>query len=300
VKGIFLVILASFLWALDTLIRYPLVGKGYAPVNIVFIEHALLTLIFLWVGFKNWKSVGELRVSHIFYFFIVGGIGSAVATVAFTRSFSFLNPSLVILLQKFQPVVAIILARIVLGEQIQKKFLLWALVCLTGALMIAHESIAFMLAESTATKDVLMHENAMYGYVFVLISIVGWGATTVYGKKLSTIGYSEVQIMSGRFYMGFLTLLPFFIFLPGPKLMEGFDFVKLGVMVLISGVAAMYFYYQGLKKISARACALAELFFPFCAVIVNWIFLDKTLTVMQVFGAGVLLLGSSVIQIKKY
>ena len=38
--------------------------------------------------------------------------------MAFTESFHFLNPSLVILLQKLQPVVAILLAAIVLKEPI--------------------------------------------------------------------------------------------------------------------------------------------------------------------------------------
>jgi hypothetical protein len=46
---------------------------------------------------------------------VIGGVGSAIATVAFTESFQFLNPSLVILLQKMQPVVAITLAAIVLA-----------------------------------------------------------------------------------------------------------------------------------------------------------------------------------------
>jgi drug/metabolite transporter (DMT)-like permease len=44
---------------------------------------------------------------------------------------------------------------------------------------------------------------------------------------------------------------------------------KVTLMVLVSGLLAMYIYYQGLRKISARACTLAEMFFPFMAVIVN-------------------------------
>ena len=71
-------------------------------------------------------------------------------------------------------------------------------------------------------------------------------------------------------------------------------------MVLVSGILAMYLYYQGLRRISARAATLAEMFFPFMAILVNWVFLQKSLEVVQLVGGGVLIAGSLVIQLKKY
>lgn len=139
--GTFLVILACLLWGMDTLIRYPLVERGINPITIVFYEHCILTLIFSLGLIPNIKRIGELKLSDVFSFLIIGGVGSAIATVAFTESFQYLNPSLVILLQKFQPVVAIILAAIVLKEEIQKQFLVWAAVCLVGGLLISSPDI---------------------------------------------------------------------------------------------------------------------------------------------------------------
>jgi len=62
----------------------------------------------------------------------------------------------------------------------------------------------------------------------------------------------------------------------------------------------MYLYYQGLRITSARAATLAEMFFPFMAILVNWIFLQKSLEPIQLIGGGVLIAGSLVIQLKKY
>ena len=118
--GFLFIIFACAFWALDTLIRYPLMQGGFNAVTLVFYEHLLLTVIFSVVFFKSLKKVWEAKTSHYFYFFMVGGVGSALATVAFSRAFMFLNPSLVILLQKFQPLVVILLARVVLKEQIKK------------------------------------------------------------------------------------------------------------------------------------------------------------------------------------
>jgi drug/metabolite transporter (DMT)-like permease len=141
VAGTFLVILACFFWGMDTLIRYPLVERGINPITIVFYEHIVLTLLFSLNLFGSIRRLGELKLADLFSFLVIGGIGSAVATVAFTQSFQYLNPSLVILLQKLQPVVAILLSSLILKEQIQKEFLVWAFVCLVGGLLISSPDI---------------------------------------------------------------------------------------------------------------------------------------------------------------
>lgn len=297
-SGLGFVIAACTLWAFDTLIRYPLMAQGVSAINIVFYEHILLNLIFIIVFFKSIKSLIGLKISHYFYFFVVGGVGSALATLAFTRAFYFLNPSLVILLQKFQPVWAILLARIVLKEKTQKLFWFWAIVCLMGGLLISYEDLLQVFASDQQLN--FFSESAVLGYVLVLISTIGWGASTVFGKKLSLEGYSDEQIMGGRFSFGLICLAPFMLQDQTLFTHNIEVYSKLSLMVLISGLLAMYLYYQGLRKITARACSLAEMFFPFMAIIVNWLILGKTLSPIQMLGGVALLLGSLVIQIKRY
>ncbi len=298
--GTLLIILASLLWGMDTLIRYPLVERGIHPVTIVFYEHCILSLIFSLGLIKHLKKFGELKLIDLVSFFIVGGLGSAIATVAFTESFQFLNPSLVILLQKLQPLVAITLASLVLKEEIQKQFLIWAMVCLIGGLLVSSPDIErfFILMQSdfgAVTSDV-----ALKGYGLVAVSILGWGAATVFGKRLSLSGFEPRSIMAGRFLTGLLMLLPFVHWNQSMILPQGNDYLKILVMVIISGAVAMWFYYQGLKRLSAKTTAIAEMFFPFFAIIVNWIFLGKQLTELQLLGGGILIFGSFVIQLKKY
>lgn len=298
--GFSLILLACAFWALDTLIRYPLIQGGVNAISIVFYEHAILTIIFSIVFFKSLKKVWQAKTAHYFYFFIIGGIGSALATVAFTRAFNFLNPSLVILLQKFQPIIAILLARAVLKEQVKKIFMFWAFICLIGALLISYEDILKLGASGKSIYNLLVHPGAFQGYVLVVFSIVGWGAATVFGKKLGQEGYTNEQIMAGRFIMGFLCLIPLTTYANDLFSHSLEIYGKISIMVLVSGLLAMYVFYQGLRKISARACSLAEMFFPFMAVIVNWLFLGTTLTPIQLIGGGLLLLGSVVIQLKHY
>lgn len=299
-QGFLFVVAACALWALDTLIRYPLMQGGVNAVSIVFYEHLILTIIFSVVFFKSLKKVWQAKTSHYFYFFVVGGVGSALATMAFTKAFSVLNPSLVILLQKFQPIVAILLARQVLKEEIKKMFIFWAFVCLAGAFLISYEDLLKLGSSGKSIYGLLVKPGAAQGYALVVFSIVGWAASTVFGKKLGKEGYTDEQIMAGRFIMGFLCLIPF-ASLANDTFTHSIEiYGKVSLMVVVSGLLAMYLYYQGLRRISARACSLAEMFFPFMAVIVNWLFLDALLTPIQLLGGLLLLIGSLVIQLKRY
>ena len=298
--GTFLVILSCLFWGMDTLIRYPLVERGINPITIVFYEHCLLTLFFSLGLIPAIKRIGELKLADVFSFIVIGGLGSAVATVAFTESFQILNPSLVILLQKFQPVVAIILSAIVLKEQIQKQFIIWAAICLVGGLLISSPDIIRFYHLIQSDYKSVISDNAVHGYTLVGISILGWGATTVFGKRLSMVGFDTKDIMAGRFLIGLLALIPFVKWNSSMILPQGEDYLRILIMVLISGALAMWLYYQGLKRLSARTTAIAEMFFPFFAIVANWIFLGKQLNDIQLIGGAILLIGSLIIQIKKY
>jgi len=298
-QGVFYILIACLLWALDTLIRYPMLGEGISAGRIVFTEHLILTIIFIPLFLRKIKLFWSARVAYVFYFLIIGGLGSAIGTLSFTRAFSLINPSLVILLQKFQPIIAITMAAIVLKEKMRKDFIIWAIVCLIGGGMISYHDIASGLKDVSFDKG-LLDQKFLVGYGLTFLAVFSWGCSTVFGKKLSSCGFKEQEIMAGRFAMGLICLFP--ILLTGEIEMDTnvMTWSKILAMVVISGLLGMYIYYKGLKLVSARVGAIAEMFFPFCAVLVNWLFLNQALTFWQILGGILLLIGSTVIQLRHY
>ena len=106
--------------------------------------------------------------------------------------------------------------------------------------------------------------------------------------------------MAGRLFFGLLGTIPF-VFLSTEIFKHNLEiYSKISLMVLISGLFAMFLYYQGLKKVTAKNATLAEMSFPFFAIIVNWIFLDASLSLIQIAGGILLMVSSIVIQIKRY
>lgn len=295
--GVLLIFGACILWALDTLIRYPLMFGGTSAWSIVWLEHAILVVVLLyWLVPLLCRFRRHFSASHLFSFMVIGALGSALGTVAFTQAFSLINPSVVILIQKLQPVVAVSLAALWLREQIDARFLRWLGVCLFGSLLIAWHDLkpAFDSAAwgGRESRDLLL------GYGCTLFAVFAWGCSTVFGKKLSNAGFTTAELMSGRFLLGFVVLTPCVLLFASPAEVAS---VSIGgqvlLMVLLSGLGGMALYYYGIKRLPARSCAVAEMFFPVAAVLINWLApqISATLTLPQLAGAAMLLLGSTMI-----
>lgn len=296
--GTFFIMIACFTWALDTLIRYPLLGAGYSTLQIVLIEH--LTLV-LFVSPMLWRArhvYRQMSMNSFLCLFFIGGVGSAVGTLAFTEAFQYLNPTVVILLQKLQPVIAILLAYWFLKERIEGQFLRWAVVILSGSFVMMWPDLRTLgEAQWHYSNDSL---SIFKGYGYTLIAVFAWGAATVCGKYLSHQNISANAIMSGRFVAGLLVLLPLALAQTSSlTVMKSVDLSLVVVMALLSGFIGMWFYYQGLKTVPAQLATLAELSFPVFAAAINWYFLDLDLTFYQIIGGFLLIFGNIGLRFKE-
>lgn len=290
--GTLFIVFATFFWAVDTLIRYPLLGAGLSPVQIVFLEHLILVAgLFAWLAIRRQKLWAFSR-RDIPSLLVIGGLGSAIGTLAFTQAFSYMNPTLVILLQKLQPVVAISLSAWVLKEKLNIGYLLCVVLAFGGSFLLMYNDIvAFLSASGWHYSPEL--SVRLLGYAFTFIAVISWGASTVFGKKLALRGYGSDQIMSGRFLTGFIVLLPFLVgAAPYEQAVTATYAGKILIMVLLSGVLGMVLYYQGLKRVDSKHSALAEMAFPVMAGVINWVVLDMTLTPLQILGGCLLVLAS--------
>jgi drug/metabolite transporter (DMT)-like permease len=295
--GIFLIMAACFTWALDTLIRYPLLGAGFSPLQIVLVEHLTLVVVTSPLLWRHRHHYRHLSVKAFGALFFIGGIGSALGTLAFTEAFHYLNPTIVILLQKLQPIVAIALASVLLKERIQRYFVLWGCVILLGSFVMIWPDIIFLKTGQLYYS----HESAqiLKGYGLTLVAVLAWGATTVCGKYLSLHELPADAIMSGRFFSGLIVLA--LLALGWSDALHAMPVQALGstiVMALLSGLIGMWLYYLGLKRLPAQMATLTELTFPIFAAAINWIYLDIPLNLYQISGAILLVTGNIGLRLK--
>jgi drug/metabolite transporter (DMT)-like permease len=295
--GIIFIFFACLLWAADTLIRYPLLFGGSCAQQIVFFEHLILVAVIVGFFVSQRRKLTFLRRRTIVPFIIVGIFGSALGTLAFTQAFYLANPTVVILLQKLQPIVAVTLAALILKENINPRFFLWLGMALLGSILLIWPDLKGLLS-SLQQGSIQESANALWGYGLALFAVLSWGAATVYGKKLSSQGINSIDLMAGRFGFGLLGMLPFAMMTPTlVSTIEIRTLQKILVLAAMSGLIGMYSYYQGLKRIPAHWATLAEMFFPVAAILINWLFLNVGITPVQLVGAVTLVTASTMVQV---
>ena len=278
------VILGAALWATDTLFRHPMTNQ-ISALSIVFLEHGFALMIAVIVTFVFQKKKLKIETSPMVGAIFIGIIGSALATVFFTMSFQFVNPSISILLQKTQPIVVILLSWIFLGEKLSLRFFIWGALALVSA---------FFISFPHGISHDEIHDANFSGVILALIASLFWAISTVIGKvTLKRMPSSHLTLW--RFLFGFITLWILLYFVPQSRIeipivtVDSSVMLSLFFMALVPGFIGVTLYYRGLTRIKASNATLLELAFPLCAVFINSRFLNLHLENTQLFSGLILL-----------
>jgi drug/metabolite transporter (DMT)-like permease len=292
--SVLLVALAAMLWGTDTIFRSPLLQhiRGDPVVQatkIVTMEHIVLTLVCLPLLWKAWGEIRSLTRAQWVAIVAIGVGASGVATILFTISFGYGHYIETLLLQKTQPLIAILLANFWLGERISKRAWIWVPIAIFGAYCIV---IPDPLDPRAAWED--FHVSAG---LFAVAAAAIWGAGTVFGRyALSAVRFTTLTAL--RFTTALPALVILLMILSGPPAFSTYrlDDVPLYVgIALVPGLFPMLLYYRGLASTPASLATLAELAFPITGIIVNLFFVTPPQTVSGWQLAGIVILVGSLI-----
>ncbi|MBI4092838.1 MAG: EamA family transporter [Candidatus Kerfeldbacteria bacterium] len=274
------ILLAAFLWSTDALFRQPLTAH-VSSTAIVFLEHLFGLGILLPLLASRFRELRNLGRKDWLAVIVVGVGGSAIATVLFTSAFQYVGPSVAILLQKIQPLIAILLAVSLLGEKLRPRFWAWAVVAMAAAYVISFPNLKFTWS---------LYDNGTRGVLFALGAAILWGASTVFGRQaIQKVSYSTMSAL--RFSIAVITLAVIMItqgHLGTIANISQKSFLGLIGIVIVSGTTPILLYYRGLKTTRASVSTIVELVFPLSAVVLNWIFLGDTLVWQQIVAGLVL------------
>jgi drug/metabolite transporter (DMT)-like permease len=208
---------------------------------------------------------------------VIGWGGSALATLLFTTAFDVGNPTVVILLQKTQPLFAIALAAILLRERLGWAYWPCFAVAMVGAYLISFGDLepfkALPSAEALAAA-------------LALGAALLWGSSTVLGRLV--LKDLPFHALTGARLLLAVPLLAGIVVAQGATggLGPGFAAApgRVVLLALIPGLLALLLYYRGLTGTRASYATLAELAFPATAVVLNWTFLGVGVSANQVLG----------------
>ena len=281
----FLVFLAAILWATDAPFRVHLTQE-LASTFIVLGEHLIDVIIVSPILIGSWREIKGLSARSWLAILFIGIFGSALGSIAFTQAFHYVNPSVAIVLQKLQPIIAISLAALVLKERLRPRFWLFAVFALFGAYLISFPNLIPQVYAGEVFNPNLV------GISLALLAAVCWGASTVFGKFV--LRSADFKVMTAlRFATAFVFLLLLNVqqhAFPTFGTFTMTDALFIAIIAVVSGVVSLFIYYRGLQSTQASVATIAELGFPVGAIFVNWLFIPgSALVPTQLLGVVILL-----------
>ncbi|WP_342574946.1 DMT family transporter [Paenibacillus sp. FSL M8-0142] len=278
--GFWLVVLGAALWGVDPLFRVILL-KNLTSAQIVLLEHIIISLIAIPVLWRNRVELRGIGWRHVGALLFISWGGSALATILFTMGLSNGNLNAVLLLQKLQPLFAIMLASLLLKEKLPRHFGILLIVALAGT---------YLLTFGMTLPIGHWNDFVQIGSLLSLGAAALWGGSTVMGRLM--VGKLKYETVTSLRFVLALPLLAFMTWNEGaawnmPAFGTGaFAAVSLNLIgqALLPGLLSLLVYYKGLTTTKASVATLAELSFPMVGVLINWIVFQEVVTSAQLLG----------------
>jgi drug/metabolite transporter (DMT)-like permease len=281
--GAMLICFSATLWGLDGVVLTPRL-HNLPVLLVVFLLHATPFLMMQPVLFRSYRRVMAMSLSGWLALLLVAVSGGLVGTLAIVKALFLVNfdrLSVVVLLQKLQPVFAMCLAAVLLRERMSMRFFGWATVAITGAYLL---TFGLSLPETSGTA-------ATQAALWAVIAAAGFGSATVLGKKLlDTLDFKDATF--ARY--GMTTLLAAILLLAAgvglplasvtPR-----NWLIILIIGLTTGSGAIFLYYRGLTQVRASVATICELCLPLSAVLFDYLVNQSVLGPWQWIGAAMLI-----------
>ncbi len=277
------IILAAMLWGIDGIVLRPSLYS--LPVAlVVFIESAIVAIYLSPILIKNSKELKSLKSIDWLVFAGVALFGGAIGTMAITKALfyvNFVNLSIVILIQKLQPVFALILAAVILRERLSKRFFFWAALAIVGA---------YFMTFGLRVPHFNTGDKTLVAAAFSLLAAFSFAFSTILSKR----ALKNVSFEMGTYLRFFITTFIMMIIVislgefSSVNMISTRQIMVFLIIAFTTGGPAIFIYYYGLKRTAASVSTIAELAFPLTAVILEYVIRKNILDFVQWIGVIVL------------
>lgn len=281
--GAMAICVAAILWGLDGVVLTPRLYSLDIGL-VVFIFHALPFVLMNLFMYKEYRHLRNFTKGDVLMFFLLSLLGGAVGTLAIVKALFLVNfkaLTIVVLLQKLQPVFAITLAALLLGEKLKRNFLLWSALAITAG---------YFLTFGFNLPDFGTNNNTALAAGFSLLAAFAFGSSTVFSKKV----LQKFSFFTATFYRYAFTSLIMLLFVISTGTLKiipqinGFQWTIFAIIGITTGSGAIFLYYFGLTRIRAMLATICELCFPVSAILFDYLVNHRILSLVQWISAGVL------------
>jgi drug/metabolite transporter (DMT)-like permease len=292
-KGALAICVAATLWGLDGVVLTPRLFNLSVPF-VVFLLHAVPFLFMQPVLYRSYRALASLSTIDWIFLGLVALAGGVLGTFAIVKALFMVNfsqVSVVVLLQKLQPIFAIVLAAILLKEPLTARFVGWAGVALLGA---------YLLTFGARLPDLSGGTRTAVAAAWAAIAAAAFGTATVLGKRILKV-LDFRQATFGRYGLTTLFALLYLV-VSGHGLPFGevtrLNWLLILTIGLTTGSGAIFLFYFGLTRVRASVSAICELCLPLSAILLDYLINGSVLRPWQWLGAATLIVAITMVSIQ--
>ena len=278
--------MAAALWGLDGVVLTPRLANMAVPF-VVFLLHAVPFGLMQPVLFGCWRRLRSFDRKTWLVLFLVALSGGLMGTMFIVKALflvDFKQLSVVVLLQKLQPVFAIFLAALLLKERLTGRFVTFAAAALAGG---------YLLTFGLGLPNLAGGDRTLHAAIYALAAAGCFGAATVFGKLL--LGNVDFKTATFARYGLTSVLALIYVIATGVGLpfaaVNQENWIVVLVISLTTGSGAIFLYYWGLTRVKATVATICELCLPLSAVFLDYFVNGTRLGIWQWLG-GLVLIGS--------
>ena len=195
---------------------------------------------------------------------------------------NFVNLSIVILIQKLQPLFALALAAVILKERLPKQFFYWATLAIVGA---------YLMTFGFKLPTISLDNKNLLAAMYAAFAAFSFGFSTVLSKRaLKNVSFELGTYL--RFAIASIILFTVVVSLSelgSVSNISSNQWLIFFIIAFTTGGPAIFIYYYGLKNITASSSTILELAFPLTAVVLEYIIHGNILTMVQWIGVAILI-----------
>jgi len=273
--GVLAILGASLMWSIEPIFaKLAYVDSDFLQTSavraIVVASIAILYVFFTDMG--NLK-VTKMQLSTMLYIAIAGTV---FADLLYFFSLTKVDVINAVLIGHMQPIFVVLIGFFVLREDKITR---------SDYLGISVMIIAGTLVTTKTLENFYQMKLGTMGDIYVLMATVAWATTGIAMRKyLRQLNAGVIAFY--RFSIAAAVLITYLLFTSSLVLSSVFQ-ILVGLVV----GAGTILYYEGLKRIKAAQVSALELSTPFFAALLGFLTLGETVTVMQISGIVLLVVG---------
>ncbi|MBU0993498.1 MAG: DMT family transporter [Proteobacteria bacterium] len=271
-------ILSMLIWG-GSFIAIKIAFRTYDPMVVMFGRMAVACLLFL-CFFRQFLRMTCNKAD--WKFFILMGLFEPCLYFTFeAKALSNTSASQAGVITAMLPVLVALAAWMFLNEQLKWKTLSGFMLAVAGAYLLS--------ISGEITRDA---PNPSLGNFLEFLAMASATGYAIILKKLSR-AYSALLLTAIQVFMGAI-YFTFILFLPSTVIPDRIDPQGIAAILFLGAVVtfgAYFLYNYGVSKMTvSRATAFVSLI-PIFAVFMGWLILNETLTPIQFFSSGLILIG---------